>query len=406
MHKRTSIAKVMNDTLPPHLIRDMARRVGLVKRTGKVNFVVFFWTLIFAPAAALPITLAGLQQHFHLLSSTTIARSAFQKRFCMPLVVFLRAMLMRVLELQFQVLATPSLFSHFQQVLAVDSSLVALNQALASMFPGPRNNTAPAALKFNAVYNVLSASLKKITIAKGTRAETKMLNVGKEVAQSLLLMDLGYFSYALFDKIASNKGFFISRLKRNANPLILADNHDGPGRCRPLADLKVWDAIQGLVRNILDVDVEVVYRKKRRPTAKYPRKTAERRLKFRVVGLRHPVSGEFHLYLTNVPGEIMTPEQVRVSYTARWLVELVFDDLKNVCGMKEFPSRRREVIESLVYAAVIRFALSCHAMNSLCKRIMSATAKYGAQGEHMRQALSELLSLRARGKRFVRAWSN
>jgi len=65
--------------------------------------------------------------------------------------------------------------------------------------------------------------LKQITLAKGTKAESKLLRVGRDVAETLLLIDLGYFCYALFGKIIRFGGFFISRLKKNANPRIIAD---------------------------------------------------------------------------------------------------------------------------------------------------------------------------------------
>ena len=44
--------------------------------------------------------------------------------------------------------------------------------------------------------------------------------LGPWVRGKLLLMDLGYFAYELFARIADNGGFFLSRLKGNANPLI------------------------------------------------------------------------------------------------------------------------------------------------------------------------------------------
>lgn len=38
----------------------------------------------------------------------------------------------------------------------------------------------------------------------------------------LLLFDLGYFRYQLFDAIGRQGGYFLTRLKQNANPEIIA----------------------------------------------------------------------------------------------------------------------------------------------------------------------------------------
>ncbi len=45
-------------------------------------------------------------------------------------------------------------------------------------------------------------------------------------------------------------------------------------------------------------------------------------MRFRVVGVRHPTSGELYLYLTNVAPDVFTPRQVHAAYTARWMFEL------------------------------------------------------------------------------------
>ncbi|MCD6498656.1 MAG: transposase [Deltaproteobacteria bacterium] len=76
-------------------------------------------------------------------------------------------------------------------------------------------------------------------------------------------------------------------------------------------------------------------KRRRRVRGKKNTKTIQRMLTLRVVAVRHPQTREFHVYLTNVPREWMTPEQIRISDTARWLVELLFDHLKNECGMKK-----------------------------------------------------------------------
>ncbi len=155
-------------------------------------------------------------------------------------------------------------------------------------------------------------------------------------------------------------------------------------------------------RDVIDVDVRVSYKDRRRVTKRNPRKTFTRENVFRVVGVRHPETGELHLYLTNIPVSQMAPEQIRVAYTGRWMVELVFDELKNVCGLGAFPSKRRVVVEAFVYAAILRLAVSRAAMKEIQRRFAEAAkANLGAKNGAM---AAEHLRYRMPFKRFQIVW--
>lgn len=50
--------------------------------------------------------------------------------------------------------------------------------------------------------------------------------------------------------------------------------------------------------------------------------------RLRVVGLLNRETGEYHLYVTNVPAEKLAAEDIRVVYSLRRQVELFFKELK------------------------------------------------------------------------------
>ncbi len=63
----------------------------------------------------------------------------------------------------------------------------------------------------------------------GERAnDHRTLQMGPWVEGRLLLFDLGYFRYQLFDAIDRNGGYFITRLAANADPCIVASGADVP----------------------------------------------------------------------------------------------------------------------------------------------------------------------------------
>ena len=191
-------------------------------------------------------------------------------------------------------------------------------------------------------------------------------------------------------------------MKRNANPVIVADRYHGPGRKRNLIGQRLWDALAGLTRDTVDLEVEAVFQRKHRPTAKDRRKRVTARRQFRVVGVRHPETHELYVYLTNLSPEQMTPERIRLTYTARWLVELLFDELKNYCGLSGLPSDRPEVVRALLHLATIRLAVCRTAMQTLQQRVLAQAAD---RSPVLESAVKEHLEQRSRVKRFTMAWS-
>lgn len=78
----------------------------------------------------------------------------------------------------------------------------------------------------------------------------------------------------------------------------------------------------------------------------------------RLVALRNVETGEYHVYLTNLPPETLGAEEVAYTYRARWMVELTFKQLKQHHRIDELPTTKRRVVEALVYAALITIIAS------------------------------------------------
>lgn len=406
MEKVPESARILNEQLPAEVIRRLAKECGAVRRVLKVDIVILVWTVVLAPKEAAKVTLASMQNLFEFMSEVTIVSSAFQRRFNAEFAHLIRACIEYLLEQLCGSSAGPisALFREFSDVLAIDSSLVNLPDCLASVFPGPRNNSAPAAMKVNAVYSVVRSTMKSVAIAKGTKAEIKFLKITKDMAGHLLLFDLGYYSSYLFHKIDKVGAFFVSRLKANANPQIVKDLTSGSGRRRNLVGMRIKDAVKNLGRGELDVIVVVHPKRpksKKKISAKKPPRRVIKPLELRVVGVRHPETGEFHLYITNVPKSSMNPEQIRVAYSARWFVELVFKELKSDCGMDKVTSKKKCTVEALVGATIIHLLLSRSVMEGLIARMTLAAEQSG--GKNMKRAVEASLRNRITTRRAVKA---
>jgi IS4 transposase len=191
-----------------------------------------------------------------------------------------------------------------------------------------------------------------------------VFRVGPWVRERLVLFDLAYFRFQLFSCIDRNGGYFIVRLKKSANPTVVALNRQWRGRSVPIVGRRVNEFIGRLQRQALDAMVEVDF--KRRVYSGVRRKATQR---FRLVGVRDPATREHHLYLTNIPPDRLTPEDIAQVYAARWVVELFFRELKSNFRIEDMPSRKRHIVEALLYLAIVAFVVSRQLLAAVRKKL-------------------------------------
>jgi len=129
--------------------------------------------------------------------------------------------------------------------------------------------------------------------------------IGPWVKDSLLMGDLAYYDFGLFHRIDQQDGYFLSRMKQGANPLIVASNQSHRGRSIDLVGKKLQDVLERLARETIDVTVELEVK-----FNKYRGTRSTRMRRSRMVGIRDDESRDYRLYFTNVDGEQMTPEQI------------------------------------------------------------------------------------------------
>lgn len=340
--------------LPNRTLWRLAREAGFVQRSRKVKPPAFVWALVFGYAFGGERTLAALRRAYETATKTKLVPSAFRDRFNASLVRFLQAAVGLVLDR----LAEPSRalageLGAFKEVLAADATVIRLHSFLANAFPGCRTNHTKAALKLHVVMTVNGNGPKSVKITPERKNDGKVLRVGKWVKDRLLLFDLGYYRYQLFDCIRRNGGFFLTRLKVNANPTIVAVHRRWRGASVPLVGQKLQDVIGRLQREEIDAEIEVDFKRRQ-----YAGKRSSGRQRFRLVGIRNDETGAYHLYVTNLPAKQFSAKDVAAVYRARWTIELLFKSLKSDFALDQMPSRNKHVVLSLLYASILTWVAS------------------------------------------------
>ena len=199
----------------------------------------------------------------------------------------------------------------------------------------------------------------------GERAnDHRTLQMGPWVEGRLLLFDLDYFRYQLFDCIDRNGGYFITRLATNANPCIVATHRQWRGRAIELKGKRLKEVARRLQRDVLDVEVEVAFQ--RRVYAGI-RRTVRHRL--RLVAVRLPESTEYRFYLTNIDPDSLDAHAVAQTYAARWQIELIFKELKSHYRLDELPTSKAHIVETLLFGAVITLLVSRRLLQAVRERL-------------------------------------
>ena len=352
-HSSTCSSSVLATTVAPEAVAAQARALGVVRRSRKVGAHDLLMAVVLGVSIRGPTVLARLHRTWCRRTGKRIARSAFWDRLTEQFAALVRWYLDQMLQ-QSRASDTglPDGLQQFREVLALDSSVVQVHDALQDHWPGTRTNSAPGAIKVHALVRVFTGELLDYRITGERLADCKAFGVSHDLSRCLLLLDRGYSSPSLWRRIWNVGGYFLTRLPADRDPHIVEDHDPRGGRARRLENRPLRAALRGLRRDTIDVTCEFRCR-----VRKYKRKRNRVEMqRFRVVGRRNPKTGRYSLFVTNVSRSRMPPELVARAYRLRWEVELFFKAAKSGLGMHELPSAKPHIVEMLVRAALIRLS--------------------------------------------------
>jgi putative transposase len=352
--KSTPLRTALSRMFPAALLRRLAVNTGAVRRHRRVDPVKLFWVLILTLAGGRSRTVADLRRSYERVTGVRLSASSFYNRFTPAFARFLKEILAISLEnLQRCNEGSKAILGQIQEVLCVDSTVIRLHDTLARRWPACRTNHTLAAVKLHTVINARGRGPQRIKVTSERVHDGPVLRAGRWVQGRLLLFDLGYFRYSLFAAIQAHGGFFLTRLKDNANPTLLRLHRRHRGRAIPVTGLGLRDLRPRLRRRVFDAEAEISFQQRR-----YAGKRKSTTMNLRVVGLWDEVRQVHHWYITNLPADTVKPEDIGQLYAARWTIELLFRELKTCYQLESMPSRKSHVVEAFLYAAFLTLLAS------------------------------------------------
>ena len=140
----------------------------------------------------------------------------------------------------------------------------------------------------------------------------------------IAVFDKGFNRYRYFDQWTQHNRFFVTRLKDNARYEVIAENNT-----EPFADVLKDQSIY----------------------LKYKHEGVSRTVTLRLITYQDPYSGEILQFLTNLIGH--TSMTVALIYKNRWVIEVLFKQIKQNFELKYFLSDSENGIKSQIWMALI-----------------------------------------------------
>ena len=360
------IEKDLCKLFPKEWLRNAAKETGLIKRERKIEAFVMLWTLVFSFGAHLPRNIANMKRKYVKASKKEIAESSWYMRFTPELVEFLKVCVTHAIEQlaleQNKVLSEK--LAKFKDVLIQDSTIIRLHKSLAKKWPAARSKTVAAGIKVGMLVSAVANSPKSIGIYAETANELKTLRIGPWIKDRILLIDLGFYKHQLFAKIKENEGYFVSRLKGSADPLIIDVYNTCPGNSIDVKGKYLSEILPKLKRQVLDVEVEISFK---RPNYNGKSKTRMDTERFRLVAVYNKDEENYHVYLTNISKDDLSHEDVAKLYGARWDIELVFKELKSRYDLDVVNTKNPQIVEAYIWIAILTLFISRRIYNIVRK---------------------------------------
>ena len=226
--------------------------------------------------------------------------------------IFMRQLAMRAIA-QFarqQSATLPDKLASFEDVLLQDGSSFHIHRDLADVYPS-RFKRNPAAVECHMTMSLKTFSPVAMSISADTASERDFLPEPKTMKNKLLLDDAGYPDFQFFAELEKCGGFYIFRGTQSMNPHVI-EARNGRGRRLPkLEGKKLKDITRGTNRSqVLDLKVCLGNQE------------------FRVVRRWFAEEKRFCIWLSNLPSETYTANDIMAIYRCRWQVELLFKELK------------------------------------------------------------------------------
>jgi hypothetical protein len=316
-------------------VDEAAQESGVIRRQRKFTAVALAKTFVLGFLAKPDASDEELAQVAAQVG-VAVTPQAVEQRYTPPLEEFLKSLFGKAVQ---QVVgsdqALAPLLERFTSVILLDSSTIVLPDDRREPYPGCGGSYGggQAALKLQVEWDLKSGALAQVQVEVGKSPDgATTRQQARRGPGSLRLADLGYFDLDVFEAMAQAGEYFLSRLQYTTALL----EPDGTP-----VDLAAWLPRQA--GTFLDQPMRLGKGKQlpcrviawRLPSEQAARRRQKLRQEYRNTYGKEPSAQrlalcDWTILVTNVPPELLSPEEAVVLYRARWQIELLFKRWKSL----------------------------------------------------------------------------
>src|SRR5664280_284155 len=265
-HFKSDLENPLRKMFPEEWLRETARETGLIKRERKIDPTIIFWVLTLSFGVRLQRTLASLKRQYEKEAKTKLSDSSWYYRFTPELVEFLHQCVIHGIE---ELAKEPGRnlskkLERFEDVLIQDSTIVRLHSSLAEKFPAARTRKVAAGVKVGVLVSAVANGPKTVALYAEKTAEIKTLKMGSWIKDRILLVDLGFYKTQLFARVEENGGYFVSRIRKNMDPVIVSIEEGVPKtKCKEFWGKRTSECIQQLSNKDFDAVVKIAFKRRK-----------------------------------------------------------------------------------------------------------------------------------------------
>lgn len=330
---------MLNRALTEEAVNGIGRQTGQSARRRKVTPHRLFISIIASLSSFTVETIADLLGAFNDRFGK-LAYKAFYNRLARPsFAVFMREMFCHLLgTLSMEVLKPEpdSPLNDFSDILIQDGSSFTLKRALRWVFPGRFTKQWPAAVEVHVTYSGYRDNPLSVSIAPDKETERPFLPAPEALKGKLLLADRGYPAVGFFQKMIDAGAYFVIRLQRSLNPLVIAFHANGKRHPLP-RPIPLNQFLSQNQNRTLDLDVE-----SRRKGGGF----------FRIVVIPGKNQKEMIRLATNLDPKRFPVELIGKLYRFRWQIELCFKEWKSYANLHRFDTANPHIAEGLIWASL------------------------------------------------------
>lgn len=314
----------------------MAKKIGASKRKSRkctiVDILLGYWQL----ASMKQFSFDNWAIQISSITGKTISGQAVWKRITPEIILFLKELLNKSFRQKCDTLIDSKIFCSFENVFIQDATHFSLPRILSQAFPGSYSRYGDCATaKIQAIYNLKKGFFSDLNLCsfrdtdqKDSSRFVKALSKG-----DLIIRDLGYFVLNTFNEIEERQAFYLSRVRYGVSIFDLKtgkklDLHKSLKQKKRL-DVYVSVGLKHKVKCRLvaiPLSDDIVNQKRRKAKNNRSKSANHSKEYMHLLG--------YALYITNVPNEVWTPDDIVQAYKSRWYIEILFKGWKSNLKMQ------------------------------------------------------------------------